>query len=256
MIKRFREVVPGKLYRGSAPTPKDIEALKNKIGIKKIVSLDKMSGDRIDRICKLLGITHIKMYIENDKTSLLHFLSQDLRKLFLEDGPTFVHCHEGCDRTGLACALVKCKFFGMSPISAIEEVKSLGFGIGIPENTTKLYERIIKSCKPVTDINNADIVSIEREYVGDNRDGPLDEGHQGSFAPFLYETKQAPMDYVYNFINDQSPTRENYQTQQKNNLVDDTEKIITNAPLVGQYNNDAGVHGVGPTEPVGGFLSD
>ena len=41
MIRRFRTVIPDVLYRGSAPSPHDIENLKNKLGIKKIVSLVK-----------------------------------------------------------------------------------------------------------------------------------------------------------------------------------------------------------------------
>ncbi len=49
MIHRFRPVIPGVLYRGSAPTPKDVLELKEKLGIKKIVSLDQESGEKISR---------------------------------------------------------------------------------------------------------------------------------------------------------------------------------------------------------------
>ena len=253
MIRRFREVVPGVLYRGSAPSPKDIQNLKEKLGIKKIVSLDKDTGDRIDRICKLLGIQHIKMYIDGDKRTLLHFLTQDLKKLFLENGPTFMHCHEGKDRTGLAAALVKCKFFGMDPEKAIQEAKSLGFGVGVPPQAIHLYEKIIRSCKPSKDQNSADIVSNERTYVGDNRDSFLDEVHRGDFSAQLDHTRQNPMDALYPYTMDQSPTRENYPDTAL--FQHDDSKSVT-VPNVGEYDNDAGQRGFGPVERMDGFFSE
>ncbi len=255
MIRRFRQVVPDVLYRGSAPSPKDVLEMKNKLGIKKIVSLDKDTGDKIDRTCKLLGIKHEKMYLDSTHKSLVHFLSHDLKKLFLEGGPTFVHCHEGKDRTGLACSLVKCKYMGVSPEKALEEAKSLGFGIGVQPKIMHLYEKLIRGCKPSKDNNSADIVSNERTYVGDNRDSFLDEGHQGSFAPYEDVTKKWPSDAVYNYVTDQSPTRENYPDNGALEEVHDfNEKEVV--PTVGVYDNDAGGRGFGPTENNGGFIYD
>jgi hypothetical protein len=253
MIRRFREVVPGKLYRGSAPSPKDALELKDKLGIKKIVSLDKQTGNRINRTCKILGIEHVQMYIDHTRKSLYHFLSQDLKKLFLEGGPTFIHCAEGKDRTGLATALVKCKYLGMDPEKAIQEAKSFGFGIGIPPQITHLYEKIIRSCKQSKDTNSADIVSNERTYVGDNRDSFLDEGHQGSFSPYLDQTKQDPVDTLYPSTLDQAPTRQNYQSPP---LFRHNPEETVNIPNVGEYDNDAGQRGFGPVERMDGFFSE
>lgn len=253
MIKRFRSVIPGVLYRGSAPTPKDILEMKDKLGIKKVVSLDKEAGERISRACKMLGIDQIKLYIEHNRKDLYNFLSQDMKKTFLEDGPTFVHCREGKDRTGLACAIVKCKFLGMSPDKAVQEAKSLGFGIGLDPKIIHTYEKIIQHCKPEKDTNSADIVSLEREYKGDNRDSVLDEAHQGSFAPYLDHTRQYPMDAVYNYINDQSPTRQNYPDTP---LFRHDPKKGDVIPNVGEFDNDAGQRGFGPTENYNGFFSE
>lgn len=253
MIQRFREVVPDVLYRGSAPTPKDVLELQERLGIKKIVSLDQKAGDKIDRACKMLNIEHVKLYIGHDRKSLYHFLAQDLKKLFLEGGPTFVHCAAGKDRTGLACALVKCKYLGENPEKAIQEAKSFGFGIGIPSHTTQLFEKIIRSCKQAKDTNSADIVSNEREYIGDNRDSFLDEGHQGSFSPYLSQTKQDPVDTLYPSTLDQSPTRQNYQSPP---LFRHNPNEVVNIPNVGEYDNDAGQRGFGPVERMDGFFSE
>lgn len=252
MIERLRKVT-NNLYRGSAPTPQDVVWLKDHLGIRKIVSLDKETGDKISRTCKLLGIKQEKIYINGTRKSLLDFLKHDLKKLFLEGGPTYVHCHSGKDRTGLASALVQCKYLGVDPEQAIEYAKSLGFGIGVDPKIVKLYEKIIRSCKPSKDSNNADIVSNEREYIGDNRDSFLDESRQDSFSPYLDHTRQNPADALYVYVNDQSPTRENYQSDKHFDFSGVPKATI---PNVGQYDNDAGQRGFGPVEEINGWFSE
>jgi protein tyrosine/serine phosphatase len=257
MIHRLRKVTD-QLYRGSAPSPKDVLWLKENLGIKKIVSLDKIAGDRIDRTTKLLGIKHIICPIghPNFKHSLLHFLKHDLKELLLEGGPTYVHCQAGKDRTGLAVALVQCKYLGKSPEDALEEAKSLGFGLDVDPKPIHVFEKLIKACKPAKDkdTNHADIVSNEREYISDNRDSFLDEGHQGSFAPYLNVTRQNPQDALYNFVVDQSPTRENYHHGKPIKEHESQEEDVV--PMVGVYDNDAGGRGFGPAENNGGFIYD
>jgi hypothetical protein len=256
MIHRLRKVTD-QLFRGSAPSPRDVVWLHENLGIKKIVSLDGKSGENIDRITNALGMEHITLPIDiglpNFKASLMQFLSHDLKKLLLEGGPTYVHCEAGKDRTGLAIALLQCKYLGKEPEDAIEEAKSLGFGLNVDPKVIQLFEKLIRQCKPKTDKQEADdIVSNERQYIGDNRDSFLDEGHQGSFAPYLNVTRQDPMDALYNFVIDQSPTRENYSN--KPIKQHEEEDVV---PLVGVYDNDAGGRGFGPVEPnPGGFIYD
>lgn len=258
MIQRLRKVTDG-LYRGSAPTPKDVLWLKENFGINKIVSLDQLSGEKINRATKLLGIKHVMVPIDivNFKSSLIKFLGHNLKKLFLEGGPTYVHCEAGKDRTGLAVALVQCKYLGKDPEEAIEEAKSLGFGLDMNPKPIHIFEKLIRACKPVKDVNNADIVSNEREYISDNRDTFLDEGHQGSFAPYLSQPKQNPQDALYNFVMEQNPTRENYHHGKPIKEYDpETDEIPEGVPMVGVYDNEAGGRGFGPSENNGGFIYD
>jgi len=210
MINRFLPVTKG-LFRGSAPTYLDVITLKTKYGINKIVSLDQQSGDKIKDAAEKLGIKQIIIPLTFNSAGLLKLLDYDLKDLLINDGPTFVHCYHGKDRTGLVCALFECKYLNEDPERAIENAKELGMGLGLNPKVTRFYEKIIRSCKSNKDINDADIVSISREPIGDNRDSYLDQAQQGSFAPYLSKTRQMPMDSVYNPINDQSPTRENYQ---------------------------------------------
>ena len=249
MIHRLHKVING-LYRGSAPSPQDVSWLKEHLNIHKIVSLDQETGDRIDRACKLLHLHHVKVYIDWSKKSLLNFLHHNLKKLLLDNGPTFVHCAEGKDRTGLVIALFKCIYMNITPEDAIHEAKTFGFGVGIPQSVTNLYEKLIRSCHKISDDNNADIVSNERDYKSDNRDSFLDEGRQGSIAPYLDHTRSYPYDITYNSINDQSMTRQNIdQPITEHDFGDEI-------PQVGVYNNDAGVQGFGPVINPGGFIYD
>lgn len=251
MISKFLSVVPGKVYRGGAPDIKDVAWLKDHYHINKIVSLDQLSGEKIDRICKILNIKHIMLPIDGSRRSLLNFLKHDITKLLLNNGPTYIHCQEGKDRTGLAIALFKCQYMKMDPEEAIKEAKKIGFGIGVDPTCIKLFEKIIRNCQSIKDNNNVnDIVSKEREYISDNRSSPLEEAHQGSFAPYISYTRQDPIDNVYHELEDQSPTRENFQSHQNINKINDS------VPLVGLYNNDAGIYGGGPTIPIGGFIQD
>lgn len=255
MINKFIEIVPKKLFRGSAPTPQDVLNLKKNFNIKKIVSLDADSAKKINRSCKMLDINHVVLPINLDtyRSDIIKLLQHDLKKLLLDDGPTFVHCLAGKDRTGFIIALFKCKYMGMDPEDAIVEAKELGFGVGVDDKIINLFEMLIRSCKPAKSIKTEpeDIVSNQRQYIGDSRDSFLDEGSQGSFAPYISQTRQYPVDEVYNHINDQSPTRENYNSNKTISTVSTKRNII---PMVGIFNNDAGIHGAGPTEPVGGFV--
>lgn len=253
MINKLYKITDG-LYRGAAPSPEDVIWLKNNLGIKKIISFDKATGERISDICHKLKIKHIMLPIDIDnvKSSLLKVLSNNLKELLLSDGPTFYHCLAGKDRTGLITALFNCKFLNKDPENEIKKAKLLGFGIGLDPKITNLFEKLIRSCnqeKPVNKKLEQTIVGNQREYIGDNRDSFLDEAHRGSFAPHLSQTKQYPFDYTYNTINDQSPTRENYDI-----LIElhDDDAI----PVVGLFNNEAGGRGFGPVENYSGFFYD
>ena len=253
MISKLSTVIPNKLFRGGAPSLQDILWLKNNLDIKKIISLDQEVGNKISRICKLLGIKQIIIPLNEHRHSLLNLFQYNLKKLLLTNGPTFVHCYAGKDRTGFVIALFKCKYLNMDSEKALREAKSFGFGINIPDNyknIIKQYEKLIRLYNKKNDVNNVDIVSNQREYISDNRSSFLDESHQGSFAPYLSVTRQYPYDYIYNEIDEQSPTRENY-----NRHISEIDNK-TEIPQVGNYNNSAGMFGAGPAFPSGGFLSE
>lgn len=247
MIRRFRTIIPGKLYRGSAPSVKDVVKLKHLFGIKKIVSLDEQSGDNIKNICKILKINHVMMPLDGSNKAIINLFSHDLKKLLLDDGPTFIHCKEGKDRTGFVVAAFKCKYLGYSLKEALDEALSLGFGIGVnPEYIKNMLNALKRIC--VDDNSADDIVSNTREYIDDPRSSALDSADRKSFAPYLSETRQYPYDNLYNYLYDQEPSRKNMEV----NLENITPEL--NMPLVGLYDNMSGMKGVGPVEIGNGFL--
>jgi hypothetical protein len=73
----------------------------------------------------------------------------------------------------------------------------------------------------------------------------------------LDHTKQAPVDALYNYIVDQSPTRENYEDYRKIEKKPEEKDVGKKEdPIIGQYNNDAGIFGGGVLFPAGGFIYD
>ena len=142
MISKLLKVTDG-VYRGSAPSPKDVLWLKENLGINKIVSLDEKTGKRINRTCQLLGIKHIMLPLDGSRANLVRLLKNNLKDLLVKDGPTFFHCLYGKDRTGLLAALFECKYLHKDPEAALQNAKELGFGVGVRSEE----RRVGKECR-------------------------------------------------------------------------------------------------------------
>lgn len=270
MIPRFRRVNEN-LYRGGAPTIEDVIALNRKFGINKIVSLDELAGNHIDRATKLLGMKHIMLPIDiAKKSTLVRFLHHNLYDLLQKDGPVFVHCSAGKDRTGLAVALFHCMYDGWTCKQAYDDAVKLGFGKGIPVHIIQLYADLIqqtcgcngkhmKSSK--YDMNSnfdgvgydpVDIVDAQREYPSDYADYTLGGWEQQSWSPYSdYRVRSYPYDSQYD---DAEPQ---YHSRQDEGLDDGDFGIHSNVsmPQIGQYDqNTQGISGAGPSMVGGGFI--
>lgn len=250
MIHRLRKVLPD-VYRGSAPSIKEIPYLIKEFGIKKIISLDLDTGKKIEKACKNFGIKQILIPLKGKSSDVAKILNLDFEDTFLKDGPVFIHCRAGKDRTGFVSALLKVKFNNEDPEDAIKEAKSLGFGLFLPEDWKKIikkYENAIRAA--AKDSNNADILSNTREYKASPEDTYLDQAQMGSFAPYMSKTKEYPFDFVYPNDSTDMETRDNRGMNLP--IKEDNDKI----PMVGVYNNTSGIRGAGPSENYGGFFND
>ena len=253
MIPNFHKVEKN-IYRGAAPSIKDVIRMHKTLGIKKIISLDLKAGKRIDTTCKLLGIKHIMLPIEfGIKGSLDNFLHHNIIKL-LSNGPTFIHCARGKDRTGMAIALYRVKKDNWSAEKAIKEAKSFGFGIGVDPLITHIYKKVIQKAenhKDINSIDNGSIVDNQREYPSDYRDYTLDGFSQQSWSPYSdYRVREFP----------NSPVDKDWPEQYETRITRDLDDRVPNSnysrtPQVGQYDsNTNGINGAGPSGVGGGFV--
>lgn len=250
--------VNSKLYRGGAPSIKDVAYLKNKLGIKKIVSLDKLSGEKIDRACKLLNIEHVSIPIDIfKKGSLVKFLHHNIYNLLMKNGPTYVHCLEGKDRTGLAIALLRCEYEGWSCKDALDEAIKIGFGIGVKPEIITLYKKIIKQAcgcaNKNNDVNDAyDIVDNSREYPS-SYNGISSTTDPLSWAPYEdYRVREFPYSNVYNEYNNSFDNRQDYGLDDSLYMDDDKPVKMPQSGIFDTSSGDTG--GAGPTAISGGFI--
>lgn len=254
MIKNFHTVRKN-LYRGSKPSLSDIVALKNTLGIEKIISLDEQSGEYINSICKKLGIDHIIIPIEpHEKNTIKYLLKHNINDLIDENVPTFVHCKHGKDRTGLFIGLCRCLIDKWDCKKAIKEAKELGFGMHIDKKMEKFYMKLICQADNNVDTNNAyDIVT--NMYDGDEtlRDYTFDSQERGSWTPYADPAiRSYPLAFMDTYYTDRpEQTRENYGLKG----INEEEMESNQIPAVGVYDQNTQITNVtGPSLIGGGFV--
>lgn len=136
------------LLRGSAPTPEELLILKDIWGVNRVVSLDLEAGLAVQDACKQMELEHLIIPIENkDLKSTLDFIVANIPELFSKDNKTFVHCHWGKDRTGLAVGMYRVISEGWSFEKALQEALTLNFGSGLSKNMRQLFIQYLhKAC--------------------------------------------------------------------------------------------------------------
>src|SRR5262245_20639209 len=104
-VDNFAVVEQDVLYRGAQPSAEGVKTLKSR-GVKTIINLrDDPNSDEHSN-AKVAGMTYILIptnagRIEPEKINAF------LTAVQSADGPVFVHCAVGCDRTGLEIAMFR-----------------------------------------------------------------------------------------------------------------------------------------------------
>ena len=133
-IERFNKV-DDRLYRGAQPTEAGFKKLKE-LGIKTIVNL-RMDADALktgeQKIVEGLGLKYVSIPVEDG-----NFFTRDrtipdeaIRAFFklidaVDEGPIFVHCHRGADRTGALVAFYRIGRQGWQADKAAKEARDIG----------------------------------------------------------------------------------------------------------------------------------
>ena len=175
MPDRFSEVVPGKLYRGGKPASNELRMLKKLFKINKIVSLDDQSGKAINPMCRDLGFQHIIWGLGDGRDSKVPGLKKRIVPQLLFDGPTYVHCYHGKDRTGMCIAMFRV-FSGWSLKDALVEAYNFGMGRGLSKDVrNSYYDAVRKFSKEISkDKNNLmDAVTLNRSTNSFGPPGPV-----------------------------------------------------------------------------------
>lgn len=143
--QNFHTVVPGELYRSGQLSASALKSRVEQEGIRTVVNLrgenkgQAWYDDEV-RECETLGVRHIDVRLSarelppRDQAELLLAALHDAPR------PILVHCKNGADRSGLACAAYLIAEHGEPTERAVGEALSLWYG-HMPIGRTQAMDR-------------------------------------------------------------------------------------------------------------------
>ena len=152
------------LYRGGKPSPEHLIHFKRGLGINKILSLDGQVGYEIDNFCRALGLKHPMLPLGDGRDPKVKALKAYIPYL-TNDGPTYIHCYWGKDRTSMAVAMYRIHN-GWSLEDALNEAHRFHMGEGLSKDVRDSYYNAVRDFAKEhgADTSNAqDAVSSSRE---------------------------------------------------------------------------------------------
>jgi len=121
-------VVNENVLRGGQPTDAGLRNLAD-MGIKTIVDLQE-EGDRAKgekRLVKALGMKYVNIPMKGMTTPTEKQISHALKALDdTSDGPVFIHCKRGADRTGVVIACYRVQHDNWDNQKALSEARNYG----------------------------------------------------------------------------------------------------------------------------------
>lgn len=127
-VPNFHKVNDG-LYRGGQPSRQGFASLA-KLGIKTVLDLripeGQSNGEK--KIVESLGMRYIHLPLHGGDTPTQNDIDRAFAVLLDgAQGPVFVHCREGKDRTGMIIACYRISHDGWANMRALAEAKSYAF---------------------------------------------------------------------------------------------------------------------------------
>jgi protein tyrosine phosphatase (PTP) superfamily phosphohydrolase (DUF442 family) len=130
-LPNFHQVEPY-LYRGGAPTENGLKVLQ-KMGIKTVVDLRK-SLDQVQKEShevRALGMQYVCLPVSRGipeityQEKFFHMVKSATKKP--DQGPIFVHCDYGCDRTGYMVGMWRVQHDHWNSYDALQEMLKYGY---------------------------------------------------------------------------------------------------------------------------------
>jgi tyrosine-protein phosphatase SIW14 len=122
------QTVNDHVYRGAQPSTEGFQNLA-KIGIKTVVDLREEADDRKREMKAVsdLGMRYVHIPMKGMRTPSEKQISDALKVLNDDSqGPVFVHCRLGKDRTGVVIAAYRIQHDGWENQRALKEARSIG----------------------------------------------------------------------------------------------------------------------------------
>jgi tyrosine-protein phosphatase SIW14 len=117
------------VYRGAQPTDLGFQSLA-KLGIHTVIDLQESGSTRAiteEKVVKAAGMEYINVPMEGMQTPSNENVSKVLAVLESgTNGPVFVHCHRGADRTGGIIACYRIEHDHWTSQKALSEARSMG----------------------------------------------------------------------------------------------------------------------------------
>lgn len=232
MPERFR-TFSQQIYAGGEPSVKDLDYLRNILGVKSILSLDQGASSRIDPKVKALKMEHVSVPLNPQPSTIeegARYLQRQIVNILSNRQPIYVHCEHGRDRTGFALAMYRILHDGWTCQRAISEAQHWGYGQGISPQTQNLWKTFL--CAMRTDTNSAI----------DSKD---------NFLPPAFEPQQSWAPYTD--LDHQVYDPENFKVQRSNDRKTFLEEMLTGnqIPSVGGNAGLGPMPGAGPVENSG-----
>jgi protein tyrosine/serine phosphatase len=123
--------VDGRLWRGSQPDPSGFRALRD-LGVRTVVSLRDDDEDAERRIVESLGMAFVNIPVTMKPFGMSGDVPSNAIARFFSlvdnpaNGPVFLHCRRGADRTGTFVALYRVVRQGWDIDRAYDEARALG----------------------------------------------------------------------------------------------------------------------------------
>jgi protein tyrosine/serine phosphatase len=117
------------VFRGAQPTEQGFQSLA-KLGIHTVIDLQESGSSRAiseEKAVKAAGMAYINVPMEGMQTPSNESVSKVLAVLESgTNGPVFVHCHRGADRTGGVIACYRIEHDHWTNQKALSEARSMG----------------------------------------------------------------------------------------------------------------------------------
>ncbi len=165
--KRFREVVPGKLYRSGQMTADGFREIIDRYHIKTVINLQHEEPDpflanhwlgkgkiRESDLCRDLGVRYVLITPDllppNNKLDVLPPAVEEYLKVMDDESnyPVLLHCKAGLHRTGRLTAIYRMEYQGWSEGEALRELRANGYGFIAASEADEFIIQFVQNYTP------------------------------------------------------------------------------------------------------------